>query len=327
MEYRSSYERINNIEDIESISKLVCEKYKLGKYVSYTIMDIGYEDFNYVLQTTNEKYFVKIFNTDRDMESCERLINILKKSLENNINVPKLYKTNDSYMYSFTINNVELSLFVMEYIDGDNLYLLDRDLTLEEIENVAQIASKINTTDYDIKETFYDEWTLSNLKTEYEKKKAYLSDEDKSNIEEILMEFEKIDFSKFKHCYIHGDIIKANLILDKNKKIYIIDFSVFNFLPRIIEVTAILLGDCLTDNRETTMERMNCFLKSYHQKNKLDEIEIKNLPLIMKSLAAMFIIQSSYIKSTSGDYSENEYWLSEGRKAIRMNITNEELAI
>jgi len=252
----------------------------------------------------------------------------IKKTIENDVSTPKLHKCNNSYIYPFTINNESLKLFVMECIDGENLYIHNRDLTLNELDNIANIASKINTIDYNIKETFYDEWTLSNLKSEYEKKKEYLTSNDRENIERILLQFEDIDFNDFKHCYIHGDIIKANLIPNKLGDLYIIDFSVFNYLPRIIEVTVILLGNCLTDDRKTTIERMNHFLKTYNGLNILDDTEIKNLPIFIKALAAMFIIQTSYIKQTTADdYLENKYWLVEGRKAIDMNITNEELVL
>ncbi len=88
MEYRNSYERINNVTDIDFISKKICETYKLGNFVSYQLFDIGYEDFNYILNTSNNKYVVKILNTDRDEITCKRLINILVKSMENGIPVP-----------------------------------------------------------------------------------------------------------------------------------------------------------------------------------------------------------------------------------------------
>ena len=38
---------------------------------------------------------------------------------------------------------------------------------------------------------------------------------------------------------------QKDLILDDSNKIHVIDFSAFNYLPRIIEITAILLGLCL----------------------------------------------------------------------------------
>ena len=327
MEYRSSYERINNITDIDFISKKICKEYQFGKYKNYELIEIGYEDFNYILYSDNNKYFVKIFNTDRDDETCKRLINILIKSIDNGIPVPKLYKHKDKYIYEIKIKDTVLKLFVMEYIDGKNFWDLNKELDKYELEEVAQIAAKINSIDYGINETFYDEWTVTNLNQEYIKKKAYLTDKDNIIISKIVKEFNLIEFDKMKYAYVHGDIIKANLILDKDKKIHIIDFSAFNFLPRIIEISALLLGICLTDDKTSTINKMNLFLKYYDNHNSLYENEIEELPLVLKALAAMYIIQASYIRETSGDYLENDYWFEQGQKFLKMDINNKDIFI
>lgn len=106
-----------------------------------------------------------------------------------------------------------------------------------------------------------------------------------------------------------------------------IDFSAFNYLPRIIEIVASTLGLCLTDDKKSTIDRINCFLNYYNEYNKLEKNEIQNLSLILKALASMYIIQTSYIKSTNGDYLENDYWLTEGQKFLAMDITNSDLHI
>lgn len=327
MEYRNSYERIDNITDIEFISKKICEDYKLGDFINYQLIDIGYEDFNYILNTNNNKYVVKIFNTDRDEITCERLIHILVKSMENGIPVPKIFKQNNEYIYEIKVKDTILKLFVMEFIDGKNFWELNQELNNQELKEVAKIASKINSIDYGINETFYDEWTVTNLKEEYIKKKHCLSSKDNTIISKIVDEFNLIDFEQMKHSYIHGDIIKANLILNKNKKIYIIDFSAFNYLPRIIEISAILLGLCLTNDKNSTIEKINLFLNYYNNYNPLYDNEIKALPLILKALASMYIIQTSYIKSTSGDYLENDYWFEQGQKFLKMDISNDDIVI
>lgn len=327
MEYRNSYERINGITDIETISKQICKKYKFGNYISHQLIDIGYEDFNYILKTENNQYVIKIFNTDRDESSCNRLINILVTSMKYGIPVPKIYQSDGKYIFEVKINNASLKLFVMEFIDGKNYWELNRELNDSELKQVAEIAAKINLIDYDIKETFYDEWTVTNLKAEYMKKKHCLNSTDNEMINQIVNDFEAINFDQMKHTYIHGDIIKANLILDKTGKIYVIDFSAFNYLPRIIEISASLLGLCLTDDKKSTIKKINNFLNYYNKYNTLESDEINNLPLILKALASMYIVQTCYIKSTSGDYLENDYWLSEGKKFLKMDINNTDIQV
>ncbi|MDE5539786.1 MAG: hypothetical protein K2J20_04800, partial [Bacilli bacterium] len=232
-----------------------------------------------------------------------------------------------TYIFKIKVDDTLLRLFVMEFIDGKNFYELERELKDAELKQVAEMASMINKIDYDIKETYYDEWTVTNLQNEYEKKKYCLDYKEKEIIEPIIENFKSIEFDKMKYSYIHGDIIKANLILDSMNKIHIIDFSAFNYLPRIVEISAILLGLCLTNSRDTTINKINKFLSYYNSYNALDENEINNLPLILKALAAMYIIQTRYIKVNSGDYLENDYWLAEGIKFLAMDISNSDICI
>ena len=325
MEYKSSYDRIDNFRDIDFISKNICKDYNFGNFLKSELIETGYEDFNYFLYTDDNKYVVKVFNTERDDSSCERLIDILIKSYENGVPVPKIYKYKDKYIYEVIKNNIALKLFVMEYV-GKDFWSFDKILDYHDLDEVAKIASTINSIDYDIKETFYDEWTITNLNEEYEKKKKYIEAEDLEKIEEIIETIKNIDWNKFKKCYIHGDLIKANIIKNKKGELYYIDFSAFNYLPRIIECIVILLGDCLTNSKKDTINNMKTFIKAYNKFNPLDKNELDNLALLLKSLAAMYIIQASYIKNyLHGDYIENEYWLSQGRKFLAMDISNNDL--
>ena len=326
MEYKSSYDRIDNFRDIDFISKNICKDYNFGNFLKSELIETGYEDFNYFLYTDDNKYVVKVFNTERDDSSCERLIDILIKSYENGVPVPKIYKYKDKYIYEVIKNNIALKLFVMEYV-GKDFWSFDKILDYHDLDEVAKIASTINSIDYDIKETFYDEWTVTNLCNEWEKKKEFLSLEDYNVISPVVQEFSELDLNKLKHSYVHGDIIKANLLLDNNNKLHVIDFSDFNYLPRIVEITAILLGLCLVDDKNNTIDKMKYFLKSYNSYSKLDEYELEKLPLFLKALASMYVIQSSFISKNSGDYTENDYWYQQGKIFLEMDININDINI
>ena len=57
--YQEFYDRINLNTNLENISKEICKKYNLGEYISDELILVGYEDFNYTLNTTKGKYCVK----------------------------------------------------------------------------------------------------------------------------------------------------------------------------------------------------------------------------------------------------------------------------
>ena len=43
------FDRINLTFALNIISSKICELYKLGEYVSEQLIEVGYEDFNYIL--------------------------------------------------------------------------------------------------------------------------------------------------------------------------------------------------------------------------------------------------------------------------------------
>ena len=150
MEYKSSYDRINNISDIDYISRKICKDYGFGEYTGYQLIDIGYEDFNYILYTKKKKYVVKILNTERDLSSCNRLISILSKSIKEGVPVPNIYSINNQLLYEINVQDTLLRLFIMEY-SGKSFWELEKELNDNELKQVAFIASKINSIDYNIR--------------------------------------------------------------------------------------------------------------------------------------------------------------------------------
>jgi len=186
--------------------------------------------------------------------------------------------------------------------------------------------AKINNIDYGV-DAYYDEWTITNFKEEYEKKIDFIDEENKNLITEVYNKMKSLDFRKFKMAYIHGDIIKSNLILDKNNVVWVIDFSVLNYLPRVIELAVAMFGICLTNTRESSISNINTLIKEYNKYNKLDVYELLNLPLVFNCISAMNVLQTAYIKNTDETFDENEHWLSEGRKGLSLGLTIDDIEI
>lgn len=324
MEYVNFYERIHNIKDLRLIAEKICEYYDLGEPISQEHIEIGYEDFNMILSTSTGKYFVKILNKSRPKSESIRLVSILEKAIENGVKVPKIYQVNGKSILELKIQDKNLNIIVMDYINGTNMLLLNRDFKQNEICSIAREMAKINEIDFQV-DPYYDEWTITNFESEYNKKVEKIDHKDKILVSKVYKEMLKVDFSKFKMSYIHADIIKSNLILDSENKIWVIDFSVLNYLPRVIELAVAMFGICLTDNRKTSIDNMNTLINEYNKFNKLEDYEINNLPIVFNCISAMNVLQTSYIKATDETFEENEHWLSEGRKGISLNLTTKDI--
>ena len=118
MEYVNFYERIKNIKDLKLLSEEISKAYGLGQVINYKHIEVGYEDFNMLIETEKGKFFAKLLNKSRPSEEKERLVKILEKSIENGVTVPKIYKADNKSISEIVVNDKSVDVILMDYIDG-----------------------------------------------------------------------------------------------------------------------------------------------------------------------------------------------------------------
>jgi len=308
--------RINYQGDLEPLLEKVCIDFSIGEYKSYKIVPIGYEDFNIFLYTNKGIFFIKIFGSFRDEKECSRYVDIIKTALDSNISHPKLYQSNKGYLYE-TDTGQKDRLIVMEYVDGNIFYELKTTPTVDEIKFIVKQAALINQIN--IKPEFiYDHWAITSLPTEYEEKKQYLSDSDKELIQPLVAWFNTLKLENIPHCFVHGDITKTNAMRAVDGKIYILDFAVSNWFPRIQELSVMLCDLFFDPDKKTDFESTyNLVLSEYQKYINLTEQEIKLLPNYLRLAHVMHVLLANYEKVVNGNTSvENEYFLNMGRQGL-----------
>ncbi len=316
------YKRIGFEGKLADISKVVCKEFNLGEYISNKLIPVGYEDFNFVLETNKCKYFVKIFSNFRTDNDCYRYIDILLKAIENKVSFPKLFKSEQGYLHITKITDSKLRLCVMQYIDGNTFFSLGKKPVLEEIKEITRQAALINSIN--IRPKFiYDSWAIVNFLKQFEKEGKFLSQENFELLNPLIEDFKEMKIEKLPHCFVHGDIISTNVMKDKNNKIWIIDFAVSNYYPRIQEL-AIIACNLLFDEKDKKKSESNfkIALKEYQKIIKLNSRELEALPTYIKLAHAMHILQANYEKVVKGNESkENEYWLNQGKIGFAQSQT------
>ncbi len=316
---RSGFQkRISYKGKLEKVVNQVAKDFDLGKYLNYKIVETGYEDLNIVAATDKGKYFIKMFATFRDNDNCKRYVDIMLTALEAGVNHPKLLQSTQGYLYKNTFEGTKIRLVVMEHIDGETLYDSGEKVTLENTRFLVHQAALINKID--LKVSFvYDGWAVVNFQKEWKKHEKVFPKEDKVLIEPLLKKFSKLDIKSLPTAFVHGDIIRTNVMRDNNGELYIFDFSVTNIYPRIQEL-AVLLSNLLYDDKKTDdyLTYYEFALDEYNKQNKLTKLEVESLPLYLKAAHAMHIIGAGKQKYKRGNKSEeNEYWLSQGRKGLK----------
>ena len=304
--------RIELNTDLENISKEICKAYDLDDFVSNELITIGYEDYNYYLTTSKGKYCVKIFNKARTKEDVENYLVRIKAVANSDINAPKPILVNGDVALNLNYQGNSYDICVFEFIDGKNYFQLQENPSEEVIKELAKQTAMINNLD--IRPNFiYDNWAIINFILEYNQKRNYISDQYKDEFDKLVDEYKKVDLEKLPKAFVHGDIISTNVMLDKNLKIWIIDFAVSNYLPRIIDLAVISCNMCLDKNsKENTYKNISLLLSEYNKYNKLTDYELETFGIFYRLANAMHILQTQYIAKTEGNSEENQYWLNEG---------------
>ncbi len=316
------YERINLKIDLSKLAKIICKKYNLGEYLSDEMILVGYEDFNFILRTNKEKYCVKVFNKDRTFEDVNMYVDRIKLANTLKINTPKVYKCGSNILCEIELDNTKFRLCVFEYIDGKSFYDLNEMPTEKEIKNIIFQMVQIHSAKLE-SNFIYDKWTITNFIKEYEEKGKCLDNKYSNIFENLVKRLKNIELDKLPTSFVHGDIISSNVMKDNNDKLWIIDFAVSNYLPRIVDLAVTSCNLCLNQNdKGKTIQSIKMILEEYQKYNKLTDYELECFPLFYDLANAMGILQISYLHSFGEISKEDKFWLSESEKGLNFSTTD-----
>jgi homoserine kinase type II len=308
---------------LKEISEIVCKKYNLGKFVSNRLIKIGYEDFNYILNTGGGKFVVKIFSNLRTDEECEVLVEKAHVPYLQGVSTPKIYDADGEFLFKFEKNKKKFRLCVTDHIDGKDFYRIGEPLSLDELKFVAVQTAMLNNINFQ-PPFVYDKWAIVNFEKEYNENISLVEKKYAKKIGEIFEKFKMVDMSKLKKGFVHGDIISTNIMRDKHGKLFIIDFSVGNFLPRIVDLAVCICDLCLDyQNLKLSKERTDAFVSAYESVSKLSEYERECLNVFIACHQAMTIIETTREKVIEkNETDENEWFMQDSKTGLDMTIKN-----
>lgn len=312
-------DRIAYKGDVVTLLQEVSDDFKLGSYISHKVINVGYEDFNLVLETNQGKFFIKMFADRKDEAECQRYVEIMLRALEVGVQHPKLYQSEQGYFHQITLDDALVRLVVMEFINGQSFYDLNQSPTGDELRFLATQAALINKNMEIQPPQVYDDWAVVHFVREYDEKKQYLEPQDVEMMEPVIKEMRKVDLAQLPHCFVHGDIIRTNVMRAKNGSIFILDFSVSNYYPRIQEL-AVLLCDLFFNEKDPSNFSRNykIALDEYQKVLLLTQEELAILPLYTKAAHAVHIVNPIYLQKAENNLTvENAKWLELGRLGLQ----------
>jgi Ser/Thr protein kinase RdoA (MazF antagonist) len=307
--------------DIGKVTRLISQDFNLGNVVTSHVIPIGYEDYNLCLETDQGKYFVKVFSTLRTDADCKRNVRIVEKALDAGAQVPPLMRSSQGYLWMKSVNGTKLRLCVMECIDGKDYFSAGSSPSIKDIRTIARQAALINTID--LRPAFiYDSWAIVNFPSEFKEKKQYLPAKDLKWIQPLFYQFKKANIKKLPHCFVHGDIIRTNVVKDKKGRNWIVDFSVANYYPRIQELAVLACDICFDPSSKRNSEKkLSIALEEYQKIIALSEHEHDMLPLFIKVAHAMHVLCGTYEREAKSNTTrENEYFIEKGRAGLNQML-------
>jgi len=313
-------DRLNYSGSLEPVVTRLNMAYEIGTTQDFSVIGTGYEDCNVIIKTEKGKYVAKIFSKTRTPEDIIRYSTIMERVVKAGVHHPPLLQARDgNVVYKDTQAN-GLSLVLMRFIEGKTFFELNRVPNRDELKMVIEQAAKVNSINYHPPYIF-DSWAIPNIQVMYDKTKQFIKSEDLPLVEQVIDRYNAIPADDLPHCFVHGDFTKANVLKSENEDVYILDFSVANWYPRIQEL-AVIAANLMHENKDTSSlkDKTELVAEEYGKFDKLTQEERKCLYDYALSGAAMEFMGAHQEKYINGNTTEEtEYWMNLGREGLKKN--------
>lgn len=312
--------RISYKNGFDEVVNHLCEAFDIGKPTTYSLIPFGFEDCNVIVEAGGKKYVAKIFSKERDKATVDRLVTIMTKVVEAGVQHPRLIESTTG---EFLHRDGTLSMVLMEWIQGKTFLELDRVPNSEELASIIEQAAKINQIDYH-PTTLYDSWAIPNIKEMFAEVRGFLGAQDLLLVEEVMSRFEKISVAELPRAFVHGDFTKANVMKGDDGKIYILDFSVANWYPRVQEIAVVSANLLYSKNGDQSLQkRVDSCSHLYQRWNPLTEFEKSSLYVYALAAVVMEFMGSHREKYVKANISpEVDYWMDLGRLQLRNELAS-----
>lgn len=276
----------------------------------------GYEDANFILETSAGKFVLKIFLEERSLENIESYAKILREC--ENIGVPTteiLLDFNNGLGFVEN-NNVKTYFIITKYFEGQNFQNITP--TLKDTKIVAVYLSKLNTLNFPVVET-YDSWGNKNFGKEYELNKNNVTPEQNHLIQPIYEEFVKLDLTGFKKSVIHGDMQRKHVKKNSDGKYCILDFGCMAFDPKVIDLSTFLAWFCLQEDTWNDADKIyDQVVYEYDRIHYLSDMEIESLPTLIRSSYAAYYLKTSVLINEGDKSEETLDWHNRAKKMLEL---------
>ncbi|MDB4922915.1 phosphotransferase [Mucilaginibacter sp.] len=298
----------------EQVEEIICKEYGI-RVIGLYVINIGYDDLNFRAETDAGPVFIKFFCKEKTLAYCLSAAQIIKEAAGLGIVTPGIVKN----LSGFEVSNVSGAYFsVMDYVTGGDYYsneIYPGKKDIEAIITNVNLFQYINTTPIVV----YNPWSAINFTAEYNKNKYLLTSFESELIQPTFEKFATINLGVLPKSFVHGDILRYNVIRSTGEMNWIVDYGSCSILPRIFEF-AVMCNDILfnTSDLDHVKEIYDFAFNFFHHLKNLDSNEIDVLPIVIQAGFALSILAARAEKQRdqTGDPSQHDYWIDKGNAGL-----------
>lgn len=207
------------------------------------------------------------------------------------------------------------------FFNGKSFFKNKKEPTLDNLKLIIQNIALLHKSKFQ-PNGIYDIWTADHLVDEFTKKSKFLTKEEFDLIRPVVKKLKKVDYSKCTKATIHKDVQRSNVLVNSENEIRIIDFSVMDYGPIVLELAifiALFAINPWKDTPQIAKEKYDFVINEYQKYRKLKKYELTIIPTLVLATYGANTLPARHEREVKGsDTEETQYWIDIGVNGIKL---------
>lgn len=323
------FERTEYDGPAEPVLERAAIEFGLGAISDHGLLTGGYEDVNYRIETDEGEFVVKIFAREYPDSHLRvaRYAGILDDVDKSDVNHPKVHARQGYHKGTARLvypdRESGLKMVAMDYVPGQTFYERGSAPAADELPDVIEQAAKIHAIGRHV-HPIADSWALQNLSREFAKAQSADTIPKRDGkyrriVERTVAQLSLSDENVLPHTFVHGDMTRHNVIAGDDGKLYVLDFAVANWRPRIQELAVIASTLVHDADNEVPVGELAALIADVYDSaapQKLTLIERRTVGLYAEAVLASTYLGALRVRAESGNSEETSNWLALARLGL-----------
>ncbi len=280
----------------ESSFKEILKNYKIGNLISFTEIVEGIENTNYLLETSEGKFILTVFEKRVKKFDLPYFCNLMSHLNKKKFMSPKPIKDN----FGKILQSLDRKNFIIvSFLNG----IWKKNFTSNDCYKVGKIIATFhqNTSDFSFErknnlsvngwEKLINKLNNDNLITKIKKLDYELMDEISTTMEKC----KKYWPSHLPKGTIHGDFFPDNIFFNKNNNVSgVIDFYFSCTDALVYEIAIAINAWCFNKNSDFLFANAKNLINGYISIKSLNQDELEYLPLLCEGASLRFLLTRLY---------------------------------